>query len=325
MTKKVGYPAPLIRSAQWAFCLFFFGLMSHLLSTETKSTTSGDVHSSRFADLEHEVDKKVDSLLVEFDCQHFYVDMGSNIGVQIRKLYEPWKYPGAPVHDIFQNAFGSDRCKVCSIGFEPDPEHENGHGEIQVALRKAGGGVLFLSAAVGSRTGYTKYFTGGTNSSVGGSATPAHNMKNGNTHEIPVQVVDIPRLLIKLHNHLVQKGGGNRTGKIVSKCDIEGTEFELVPSLIFTQTFCLIDHFYSEWHGHKYSQEVLEKVASRNNIDGNRSGWSVLQSLQNAIHYQVKDMQKSPSCQTELVELDDETYLNDGVPLPVASLCKTLK
>ena len=34
-------------------------------------------------------------------CYHVYLDVGSNIGVQVRKLYEPRKYPDAYVHEIF--------------------------------------------------------------------------------------------------------------------------------------------------------------------------------------------------------------------------------
>ena len=30
-------------------------------------------------------------------CQYVYVDMGTNIGIQIRKLYEPYLYTGAHV------------------------------------------------------------------------------------------------------------------------------------------------------------------------------------------------------------------------------------
>ena len=38
-------------------------------------------------------------------CFHVYLDIGSNIGVQIRKLYEPRLYPGAHVHRIFNSVF----------------------------------------------------------------------------------------------------------------------------------------------------------------------------------------------------------------------------
>ena len=50
---------------------------------------------------------------------------------QIRKLYEPTKYKGAPVHDIFNKYFhrnikdlNSSLPYICAIGIEPNPTHE---------------------------------------------------------------------------------------------------------------------------------------------------------------------------------------------------------
>ena len=34
-------------------------------------------------------------------CYHVYLDAGSNIGAQVRKLFEPKRYPQAYVHSIF--------------------------------------------------------------------------------------------------------------------------------------------------------------------------------------------------------------------------------
>ena len=57
------------------------------------------------------------------DCRHIYLDVGSNIGVQIRKLFEPHRYPNAKVLEVFRKYFGSDtdarRREVCAVGFEP--------------------------------------------------------------------------------------------------------------------------------------------------------------------------------------------------------------
>ena len=64
-------------------------------------------------------------------CYHVYIDVGSNIGVQVRKLFEPYKYPRSPVHKIFNANFGNpkERSKLSSnernivyaVGFEPIP------------------------------------------------------------------------------------------------------------------------------------------------------------------------------------------------------------
>ena len=39
-------------------------------------------------------------------CYHVYLDLGSNRGVQIRKLYEPALFPHAKVLHIFDKYFG---------------------------------------------------------------------------------------------------------------------------------------------------------------------------------------------------------------------------
>ena len=65
-------------------------------------------------------------------CYHVYLDVGSNIGVQVRKLYEPDLYKDAPFVQLFKEGFGSiqERRKhpevtdtVCAVGFEPNPHH----------------------------------------------------------------------------------------------------------------------------------------------------------------------------------------------------------
>ena len=57
-------------------------------------------------------------------CKHIYLDTGSNLGVQIRKIYEPLKYWSATVEPHFAKYFGeAPRCgAVCSIGtLNPQP------------------------------------------------------------------------------------------------------------------------------------------------------------------------------------------------------------
>ena len=68
-------------------------------------------------------------------CYHVYLDVGSNIGIQVRKLYEPEKYPDAPFIRLFEDYFGNMTHRrqqnnhwaaadtVCAVGFEPNPHH----------------------------------------------------------------------------------------------------------------------------------------------------------------------------------------------------------
>ena len=60
-------------------------------------------------------------------CYHVYLDVGTNVGIQIRKLYEPEKYPDAKIHRIFDEHFKRKNVTstghICAIGFEPNPRH----------------------------------------------------------------------------------------------------------------------------------------------------------------------------------------------------------
>ena len=60
-------------------------------------------------------------------CRYVYLDVGTNIGVQIRKLFEPDLYPNATVHQLFNKYFGdiNERTAhgICAVGFEPNPSH----------------------------------------------------------------------------------------------------------------------------------------------------------------------------------------------------------
>merc|ERR1719183_3438835 len=72
-------------------------------------------------------------------CKRVFVDLGSNIGVNVRKLYEPEKYHGAKLLPELEKAFGSaaDRRKpesgLCALGFEPNPEHQGRLAKIEDA------------------------------------------------------------------------------------------------------------------------------------------------------------------------------------------------
>lgn len=143
--------------------------------------------------LNHVVFKQIRHLLLTSRCSKAYLDVGSNIGVQIRKLYEPSKYAGkdphmqalaakfdlldeptekerragvvkgqafwnttSPILPIFDDFFGkAPRCQVCAIGVEPNPKHTLRLMQLQKDLRKAGAPVLWLvERAAGISNGF---------------------------------------------------------------------------------------------------------------------------------------------------------------------------
>ena len=82
-------------------------------------------------------------------CYHVYLDVGSNIGVQVRKLYEPELYPEADVHAVFNYQFGSieernlDNRIICAVGFEPNPHHTKYLKQVESSYNKCGWNVGF--------------------------------------------------------------------------------------------------------------------------------------------------------------------------------------
>ena len=60
-------------------------------------------------------------------CKYVYLDVGTNVGIQIRKLFEPDLYPNASIHQVFDRYFGNiekrTRDGICAVGFEPNPSH----------------------------------------------------------------------------------------------------------------------------------------------------------------------------------------------------------
>ena len=65
-------------------------------------------------------DAQLAAFLQMHNCEHAYLDVGTNIGVQIRKLYQPHLYPGAEIEPLFSVLYGeAPRCNVCAVGLEP--------------------------------------------------------------------------------------------------------------------------------------------------------------------------------------------------------------
>ena len=90
---------------------------------------------------------RVSALFRQHRCTAAYLDVGTNIGVQLRKLFEPHRFEGAPVLPVFSAAFGEDRCRVCAVGIEPNPRHARRLDVLESKLTAAGFGVLVLRGA----------------------------------------------------------------------------------------------------------------------------------------------------------------------------------
>ena len=264
----------------------------------------------------------IESMFAASRCTHAYLDVGTNIGVQIRKLYEPHKYRGASVLPIFADHFGPHRCRVCAIGIEPNPRHNDRLVRLQTVLRRAGAPVIVLrGVAATTQTGVLQLARArdvkDRYQDVGASAAPSQgnfqvepNVSVGSRSQVLVRTLDLSELIARV-SRLVKK----RDGKLLMKMDVEGSEFTLIPALALSGTLCAIDTMFIEWH-HRYYQgrdveRVVEGLRLTNQTDGKGALSKFLNLMPTALGKALE------TCRgTKVITLDDESYMNDLQPWP---------
>ena len=159
-----------------------------------------------------EDERIIDELFASHKCKHFYFDVGTNIGVQIRKLYEPRRYPEAAFGPLFDEAFGnSSRCQVCALGIEPNDRHKQRLDQLESSLRRAGAGVMILHAAAAPMDGIINF-------------DDRHSLKGEQDHEYYgarvnfegtyTRAVSLPRLVKYIEGKL-RKTKKDAQGKII--------------------------------------------------------------------------------------------------------------
>ena len=124
----------------------------------------------------HKAQMKILSAMISLNlCDHMYFDLGTNLGVQIRKLYQPEGYPKAPILPFFDTFFGSNsqsRRHVCAVGFEPNNVHTSRLISLQQHYRNASFPcVIFTDAAIGTEDGTIDFYNDPTVSIEWGAST----------------------------------------------------------------------------------------------------------------------------------------------------------
>ncbi|CAF2068869.1 unnamed protein product [Rotaria magnacalcarata] len=215
-------------------------------------------------------------------CRDVYIDIGTNIGIQIRKLYEPNLYPNAPVLPLFKTVFGHNLTEVCSIGFEANPLHDNYLKEFEnYCLKKHWRVKIFKSTAVSIIEKNISFYTepgNEVNNQWGASLLAGNGRK-----PIIVPSIDIVSWIKRtVLNRKIPPGFG--PPRILMKTDIEGHDPTVIAHLVLSGIYCSIDLIYGEHFNDEFQKTI-----------------SVLQQYSN-------------SCKTKLVYLDDESYFNQRFP-----------
>ena len=265
--------------------------------------------------------ERLDSLFASHACTHAYLDVGSNLGVQIRKVYEPHKYPNAPVLTVFDEAFGAavDRCRlVCAIGVEPNPWHAKRLSTLERKMNAVGAGVLVLRAAAGTRSGSVQFSVKADSSTTDtGAGVYARGKHTGET--VRVDEINLAAVIAHVRSKLPPGG------QLVMKLDIEGYERTVWPHLRATGAACLVNRTFVEWHlNHAWlDEDARADIKSIFRGASSRFSSAGVSAFERWLYAAVRPAEEvGARCPLSLLDMDDETYTRDGKEWPAnGSLC----
>ena len=261
----------------------------------------------------HPTDKYLRELVREATdgCVSIFVDAGANIGVHTRFLFGPAEYPQSSFTKVFSEVFGAapyNKSAVCSLGFEPNPKHIDRHLALQSAYRHMGWRYSFFPYALGVNTSgeLVFYENGGANRGAqneywGFGTTQRHN----NQSEVRVPSVSFDAVLEQIGKRRLPRAGHTIHPRVIVKMDIEGSEFAVIPQVMMTGRLCqVVDYLSVEWHPtprrglpsafQAFNHATVARLLKAAMADGGHAG----------------------GCLTNVVAVDDETYVHDGRPLP---------
>lgn len=213
------------------------------------------------------------------DCDLVYIDLGTNVGIQLRKLYEPHLYPSSKIRPYFEKYFGNRSKSVCSFGFEPNPAHGSFLRTLESAYRKKGIRITIHQKAVDLKAGVFPFKRQPEDQKF--NEWGARLAREDESDTVPVEVISFADWyadVIMSHTRL--------RPVVVMKVDIEGRDMAVISSLVLKGLFCSFDFIYAE---------------------------HVTPAFINA----TKLLQSNyPNCPTLFIRLDDESYHSSQFPLP---------
>ena len=249
-----------------------------------------------------------------------YIDVGTNRGVQIRKLFWPKLYPKARVRRYFDDAFGSpsERCRVCAVAIEPNPRHKPRLETLRRQLAAAGARVAVLHGAASNADGATTFAAanltrGDKQHDWSASASAWMQQRFKLQQRTLVRTLDLGRVIERIDLNLRRSAPERqRASNIWMKLDVEGAELHIVPHLLLSRAMCAVSFIDIEWH-----TKFLRQVLSR------QGGGQVALAASNAVFRLVATalpgarnnftVAAAPGCRTRVVETYDESYSWDPV------------
>ena len=226
-------------------------------------------------------------------CTHVYLDTGSNLGVQVRKLFEPLCYPLATVAARILGDSRSEERTVCAVGFEPNIQHTPRLRRVERHLQKRGFRASFLTeTGVGGRDGFQNMTTDNdSNNHFWGFGTA----KRANAKVFRVQMLNAGKWIFNRIVHL------RPLPKVCVKLDVESSEYETLASMLAWGSFRFIDEIWVEWHDDIWARESWEKTVGQ-----------MRPSLEAAL-----EIASFAGVMAKFVPMDDEPYREDTPSCPM--------
>eukprot|EP00933_Yihiella_yeosuensis_P059258 TRINITY_DN602_c0_g1_i2.p1 TRINITY_DN602_c0_g1~~TRINITY_DN602_c0_g1_i2.p1 ORF type:complete len:304 (+),score=77.91 TRINITY_DN602_c0_g1_i2:155-1066(+) len=231
------------------------------------------------------------------ECKSIYLDVGSNIGVQVRKLYEPEKFPGAPILPLFQKKFGMPQQRrqngktsgICALGFEPNPLHKAQLQKVEDDYLKKGYHVHFYPFAVAGRAGKATFQVSdsSTHQDWGAKILSMLQLQAQQYHNVTVEKIDFYDFLQDLPKASKVK---------LMKMDIEGGEWDTMARLLPANALC---------------DDRIEEAFIEVHSVGDISHWKGPRQFA-TLQARILGQHCGKAHPTAMSQIDDESYL-DGV------------
>ena len=226
-------------------------------------------------------------------CHHVYIDLGTNLGVQIRKLYEPHLFPGALALANFDRYFGpGNRSDVCAFGFESNPRHASVLTTLVERYVSLGRTVDVYAAAAGCDNGFVEFVPDlepdARDNAEWGASVKALSTVMSPASGAVVRMVGLPDWLEQhvLQRRLPRPDSSqplSRPPTLLLKLDIEGADVGVLRCLLQSGALCAFAYVSFE------ARHVPAAVAAELQADLLQRG-----------------------CVTRLQDLDDESYHTFG-------------
>jgi len=185
------------------------------------------------------------------DCHNVYLDVGSNIGVQVRKLFEPHLFPKADTvtMQLFEKAFGTPEQRrtagfLCAFGFEGNPEHAKGLKELETCYVKKGWKTYFNVPVVVAKSvnpPIVSFYKDNDSANMNWGATTFGDTKSPDQIKFDVPTFDLADFVLNVIETREQNVAKFGAPTVYMKMDIEGSEYEVLGSMLLRGALKNID------------------------------------------------------------------------------------